>query len=267
MSDIDIVRDFYNTDVLLEWERLKQHPIEFAITKHFIDRYIKAGDRILDIGGGPGRYSLYLSKKGCQVTLIDLSEENVAFAQAKAQELGLTIAAFAGDACEADHIASGSFDSILLMGPMYHLLQEPQRTKAIETALRLLKPDGVIFASFISLYAGLSDYMKNYPQRVLEDSEQKYIQCCFENRAYCGDAFTKACLLSPAEILAFMARFPLEKLHFFGQEGITSPCENNILACGDDVVERWIEIALHTCERKEFLSYSEHLMFVGRLIG
>jgi hypothetical protein len=109
--------------------------------------------------------------------------------------------------------------------------------------------------------------MKNYPQKMLEDSEQEYLRCCFESRSYCGDAFTKASLLSPAEICAFMARFPLERLHFFGQEGITSPCENNINACGNDVVQCWIQIALQTCEREEFLSYSEHLMYVGRHIG
>jgi len=264
MNDIDIVRNFYNAGVQLEWERLEQHPIEFALTKHYIDQYIKSGDRVLDIGGGPGRYSLYLAEKGCRVTLIDLSEENAVFARTKAQELGLDIAAIQGDACEADRIVSGPYDCILLMGPMYHLLEEAQRRCALNAALRLLKPGGVIFVSFISLYAGLCDFMKNRPEAVLEDGEQEYIRCCYENRAYCGDAFTKASLISPKEILAFMEQFPLQKLHFFGQEGITSPCENNILACGEDTIRRWTDIAIQTCERDEFLSFSEHLMFVGR---
>ncbi len=267
MNDTHIVREFYNNGVQAEWERLEHHPIEFAVTKHFIDRYISAGDSVLDIGGGPGRYSLYLADTGCRVTLLDLSEENAAFAKNKACELGLNITAMQGDACHADSIVSGQFDCVLLMGPMYHLLDEVQRTQAMNAALRLLKPGGVIFVSFISLYAGLCDFMKNRPQAVLEDSEQEYIRCCYENRAYCGDAFTKASLISPSEILAFMEQFPLQKLHFFGQEGITSPCENNILASGEDTLQRWIDIAIQACERKEFLAFSEHLMFVGRHVS
>jgi S-adenosylmethionine-dependent methyltransferase len=267
MSNTDIVREFYNNSVELEWKRLEQHPVEFAVTRHYIDQYVSPGDRVLDLGGGPGRYSLYLAQKGCRVTLLDLSDENITFAKCKVEEVGLDITMIQGDACEVDNIVSGPFDCILLMGPMYHLLEEAQRTKAMDAALRLLKPGGVIVVSFISLYAGLVDYMKNYPQKVLEDNEQEYIRCCFEDRTYCGDAFTKACLLSSSGILEFMVRFPLKKLHFFGQEGITSPCENNINACGYGVVKRWIEIALQTCEREEFLSYSEHLMFVGRLNG
>jgi 2-polyprenyl-3-methyl-5-hydroxy-6-metoxy-1,4-benzoquinol methylase len=63
---------------------MERYPIEFAVTKHFINRYIRPGDKVLDIGGGPGRYSIYLAEKGCRMTLLDLSDENVAFAAAKA---------------------------------------------------------------------------------------------------------------------------------------------------------------------------------------
>lgn len=53
----DIIRNFYDQNSQQEWDRLDRHPFEFAITTRMMDRYIKAGDSILDIGGGPGRYS------------------------------------------------------------------------------------------------------------------------------------------------------------------------------------------------------------------
>jgi len=266
-NDIETVRNYYNSVVQKEWERLDRHPIEFAVTKHYIDKYVNPGDKILDIGGGPGRYSLYLAEKGCKVTLLDLSDVNVAFAQMKAHELGLNLSAIQGDACEADKRVSGEFDAILLMGPMYHLLEEAQRAQAVSAALKLLKPGGVIFVSFISLYAGFSYYMKDAPDAIVLDFEQPYIRCYLEDRCYCGDAFTKACFISPKDILAFMTRFPLEKFHLFGQEGITSPGEYSIMSTSSDVLTRWIEIAIATCEREEFLSYPEHLMYVGRYLG
>ena len=74
---IRIVQEHYDSDVQYEWDRLKRHPFEFAITTKMMDRYIKPGDRILDIGGGPGRYSIYYAQKGCNITLVDLSEEKV----------------------------------------------------------------------------------------------------------------------------------------------------------------------------------------------
>ncbi len=68
------IKKYYNDDVEKEWERLEKHFIEFELTKRFLNRYIKPGDKVLDVGGRPGRYSLYLAEKGCDVTLADLSE-------------------------------------------------------------------------------------------------------------------------------------------------------------------------------------------------
>ncbi len=265
MNTTEIVRNFYNKGVQYEWERLERHPIEFEVTKHYLDKYIKSGDKVLDIGGGSGRYTLYLAENGCDVTLFDLSDENVSFAINKAKEMNLNIKALQGDACEVYTVLDESFDHILLMGPMYHLLDEVQRTKALEAALKLLKPNGIIYVSFISLFAGVCYYMKNDPQLVFDTNEQEYIKNYLENKTYCGDAFTKACFIAPKDVLPFMSRFALEKLHLFGQESITSPCENNIYACDKNVIKRWTELAIATCEREEFLSYSEHLMYIGRL--
>ncbi len=73
MDDIiKIVRDFYDIDVLAEWNRLEGRP-EFLLSCRMLDRYIKSNDKVLDIGGGPGRYSFYLAEKVCDVTLFDLS--------------------------------------------------------------------------------------------------------------------------------------------------------------------------------------------------
>lgn len=51
-----IVQEHYDSDVQKEWDRLGRHPFEFIITTSMMDRYIRPGDRILDIGGDPGNY-------------------------------------------------------------------------------------------------------------------------------------------------------------------------------------------------------------------
>jgi len=251
-----IVRDFYNESVLSEWNRIDGRP-EFLITCNFIDRYIKSGDKVLDIGGGPGRYSLYLAEKGCDVTLFDLSEENVKFASE------LDIKAIAGDARTVDEHFTEQFDHILLMGPMYHLLLESDRIKAVNAALKLLKNGGKIFISFISIYGGLVYGVKIAPESIIYEREIEFYNTLINNESFTGQAFTQAFFINQREVLPFMEQFPLTKLRFFGQEGITSPCESNIMGQPKEVVDAWIDFAIKLSEREEFLSWSEHLMYVG----
>ena len=84
--------------------------------------------------------------------------------------------------------------------------------------------------------------------------------------SYGGDAFTKAFFIDQREIIPFMSQFPLEKLHLFGQEGITAPCNENIMKQNEDIVKYWLDISETVWEREEFLSYSEHLMYVGKKV-
>ena len=84
MENNEIVRINYDADPKQEWERLAQHPFEYEINMRFLRRYVKLGDRVLDVGDGPGRYSIALAKLGCEVTLLDLSTENVRLAKEKA---------------------------------------------------------------------------------------------------------------------------------------------------------------------------------------
>jgi len=125
-ENIKIVQEFYDSQTEHEWNRIVGRP-EFLLTCRMLDRYIKSGDKILDIGGGPGRYSLHLAEKGSDVTLFDLSPENTKFAGERAAEKGLDIKTIAGDAREADKLVREQFDHVLLMGPMYHLLEEQDR--------------------------------------------------------------------------------------------------------------------------------------------
>jgi ubiquinone/menaquinone biosynthesis C-methylase UbiE len=75
-----------------EWERLVRHRIEYDITRRYFDEYI-TGERlrVLDIGGGPGRYSIYLAEQGHEVTLLDLSKRHLEVARTKAEERGVTL--------------------------------------------------------------------------------------------------------------------------------------------------------------------------------
>ncbi len=200
------------------------------------------------------------------MTLVDLSEENIAFAKKKSDELNLSINAIAGNAMDIDKIVNEKYDHVFIMGPMYHLLEEKDRVTTINAALSKLKNGGHIYISFIVLFATVIYNMKYMPEMLLAEAEdeKKCLECVENNVSYAGNAFTKAYFITQTEIKEFMNKFELTKLHLFGQESIMSPNEDNFLTQPEEVVERWIELAVKLCEREELLSYSEHLMYVGR---
>ncbi len=268
MKDIDIVREHYNQNPQGEFDRINGRA-EFLLAMRFMKRYIKPSDSVLDIGGGPGRYSLTLAKMGCDVTLFDLSPANVEFALAKATEEGVSINAHAGDARYVDEIVSGTLDHILLMGPMYHLLEECDREKAIAACLKLLKPGGKIFVSFISIFGGIIFEMKHMPELIISqtEAEVEYRKAFIQSKSYGGDAFTRAYLIQPHDALSLMEKFPLKKLHFFGQEGLMSPCEDKIMQQPPEVIEGWLNLSEKVCERSDCISYSEHLMYIGEKVN
>ncbi len=260
----NVIKDYYEKDARAEWERLNRHKVEFEVTKRFMDRYIKKGDRVVDIGGGPGRYSLYLAEKGCELTLIDLSSANIALAKEKASEQGLSIQMLVGDAREVDTLVSGPYDHVLLMGPLYHLLDEVERVKTIQASLSLLKPGGILFASFISSYGGILYSMKYEPELILLKEIEFQYKLFQDDLPFSGESFTQAYFIRHKDVLPFMSQFPLEKLHYFGQESILSPNEENLIRQPKEVMDRWINLAVEVCEREDLLSFSEHLMYIGR---
>ena len=262
-DNLRIVQEFYDDQVLYEWGRIVDRP-EFLLTCRMLDRYIKPGDKVLDIGGGPGRYSFYLAQKGCDVTLFDLSSENINHADKYAAVQGLKVHTVQGDARVVSTLVDGQFDHILLMGPLYHLLEDLDRSRAVDSALQLLKTGGLLFAAFISMSGGLVFGLRDLPEQFANPDEERFLTPLVSGKSYGGAAFTQAFFINQHEIVPFMNRFPLEKLHLFGQESVLAPNEENFMQQPPEVKEAMLDIAEKLCEKEGYLSWSEHLMYVGR---
>ncbi len=149
------VRRFYEISAQREWERL-EHPtqgaLEFAINKAWIKKFLPgSGSRILDIGGGPGRYSIWLAAQGYCVTLGDLSPDLLAIAREKADEQEVELEQLVeANAVDLSIFTDNSFDAVLCLGPMYHLLEESDRQAVAGELIRVLKPGGHAFVAFLN---------------------------------------------------------------------------------------------------------------------
>ena len=111
-------------------------------TWEILDRFVPAGGRVLDVGGGPGTHAAHLAARGDAVTLIDPVPRHVAQARARAVDRGAApFAVCLGDATRLP-MPSGSVDTVVLMGPLYHLAERADRLVALAEARRVLRPGG-----------------------------------------------------------------------------------------------------------------------------
>lgn len=264
IDSIEKVQSYYDASVEKEWNRLEKYYFEFEINKRYIDRYVKPGDRVLDVGGGPGRYSLHLASRGADVILLDLSPENVLFAKNKAEEQNLSIETICADARLLDEKVEGMFDAILLMGPLYHLTKERDRIRTVEACLKKLKPGGMLYIAFISMIAGMIYAARSVPESILWEGEDIFYEKMIAEDDFAGAAFTHAFFITPKHVLPFMAQFPVKMLHFVGSEGICAPFNDRIVEQPPEVKDKWLALSLALCEREEFRSFAEHLLYVGQ---
>lgn len=270
-ENIQSVREFYNSGPEGEWNRLDREPFEFELTTGMMDRYIRPGDSILDIGGGPGRYAIYYAKKGCDVTLTDLSDGCIALAEKKAALSGLQLKAHAINCLELDELDLGQFDHVLLMGPLYHLVDKADRVEAVQIALRHLKPGGKLYASFIQTIAGLLYCLQNdgmLPKCLHNPEDQRQITAVEAGTDWGGAGFCEYTYMYDLKNIApFMAQFPLQQLHLFGQESFLSPNKAEILKRSPEEIQAWMELAKRYLEQPSFLSWAEHILYIGEKIN
>ncbi|MEH7076313.1 class I SAM-dependent methyltransferase [Neobacillus drentensis] len=245
-----------------EWTRLERHKIEFDITKRYLDDYLQGENlEVFDIGGGPGRYSLYLAEKGHRVSLLDLSKRNIEVAKEKSFEIGIQLNDYIhGNALELDYLDK-TYDVILLMGPLYHLVKESDRRTAVEGALKLLKPNGIIVASFISNYAPLQDYLSKVSPIESVDRILGYLE---NGKNKTLEGFTTAYFTDYMGARTFMKSFELTELVFAGVENILCCKEKEINSLEDSEYKKWIEIGYYLSRDENVIGTSQHFLYIGR---
>lgn len=261
---VETVRAYYDASVEREWERLQRNRFEFEINRHYIDRYVQPGHRVLDAGGGPGRYALHLAGRGADVTLLDLSKGNVDFAAKQAAEMELKLATVCCDARVLDEAVDGTYDVVLLMGPLYHLLEEADRMRTVEACLKVLKPGGVLCVAFISIVGGMVYAARELPESILWPGEHVFYDHIKDGSDFAGPGFTQAFMIQPDHVRPFMAQFPLEEMHLVASEGITAPFANQLRDAPENVRAAWLELSLAMCEREAYHSFTEHFLYIGR---
>jgi len=126
--------------------------LEFLRTWDILGRILpRPPARIVDVGGATGVYAGPLAAAGYDVTVVDPVPDHVA---ASSQLPGVT--AVEGDARDLPQ-PDASADGVLMLGPLYHLIDRGDRLRAWREAARVARPGGVVVGAVISRFASLCD--------------------------------------------------------------------------------------------------------------
>lgn len=179
--------------------------IEQARTQELLLRHLPPSPAvIIDVGGGAGAYACWLAGRGYQVHLIDPVPKHVEQARAASScqpEHPLTSAEI-GD---ARHLPQGdaTADALLLLGPLYHLVEKEDRLAALREARRVLRPGGWVWGAAINRFASLFDSLAHgffddpaFAPILARDLEEGQHRNSTGNPLY----FTDACFHRPEEL-------------------------------------------------------------------
>lgn len=256
---LEIVNSFYsgiNEDTRLSRSRHGQ--LEYFTTMNYIRRFANDGVKILEIGAGTGRYSIALAKEGYEVTAFELVEHNLDILKNNCKELK-NIQSFQGDALNLERFSDNEFDITLVFGPLYHLYDEKDVHKAIDEAIRVTKENGVILIAFLSVYSILfNNYFNgNLIEGLDENFDNDYKIKHFEEQLFTG-----------YDIAEFEHLFDEKNVQYLTTVAVDNVLElaedRNDFNMSDEDFEQFAQFHLATCEKRELLGNSSHLLYICR---
>lgn len=273
MSLEDVER-YYASIGAREWERLGASSIgaiEYAVTLYALGSHLPRNGRILDLGGGPGRYTIWLAQRGYQVVLADLSLELLALAKTKIEENNVSENVETIVQADARDLAAwpdASFDAVLALGPFYHLPDECDRLQAAQEIRRVLRPGGTAFIALMPTYAFLRRtlYLPDERHHLLDDewTSQLLERGFFENDI--PGRFTQGHGVDLAQVAPFFEGCGYQTLGLLALEGFTAGLESVIGELSQENPELYrkvLDLVLDHAGDPSILGMSIHILYIG----
>ncbi|MFC5833827.1 class I SAM-dependent methyltransferase [Nonomuraea insulae] len=150
------VRRYFDAFGDAEWHRLTDDVagrVSLEVHRRFLARFVRPGDRVLEVGAGPGRFTTELAALGASIVVTDLSPVQLAFNEERLRG-GAADASVERreivDVCDTSRYADGEFDLVLAYGgPLSYAFE--QAGDALRGLLRITRPGGLVVGSVMSL--------------------------------------------------------------------------------------------------------------------
>jgi len=269
MTDFDKIENYYKA--FDEWNRTftPEGSLEFEISLDIMKKYTEAGANVLDLGGGPGRYTQELSKCGRIMSLGDISPELVAIAKEKNKGSPNIKSIDVVNAIDLGIYDDSSFDAVLCMGPLYHLTDDEEILASLKEIHRVLKDDGVMIAGFIprlSGTAGIIERATYSPDQVTaENLENTFTTGVFINNSKSG--FQEGNYLTSGQVREFADKARFRQLSLRSTRGLGYKLEKGILEIRENnqaLYRSIMEIIEKSAEEEAVVNTCGHALYIGR---
>ena len=228
----------------------KHGQVEFLTGIKYIEKYLKKGDKIIDIGAGTGKYSKYFSDIGYDVTAVELVKHNLRLIEEKG------IKCFLGNALNLKKVEDNTFDITILFGPMYHLISMKEKEQALMEAKRITKKGGYIFISYcINEYALITHgFIEGHIKESIKNNlvDENYKITPKEKDLY---SFVR---IEDINYLKDISK--LKRVKILSQDGSTEYIKKVINKMDEETFNIYLDYHFKTCEREELLGSGRHIL-------
>ena len=236
--------------------------VEFLTTMRYIEKYIKPGSRVLEIGAGTGRYSHALARLGYTVDAVELVPHNIeVFCSHMLPAEHITITQ--GNALDLSAFSDNQYDITLLLGPLYHLYTKKDKRQALGEAIRVTKQGGIIFAAYVISDGCLLD--EGFRRGNISVAE--YVRDgLLDARTFAASSQPKDLfeLVRKEDVDELMSVFPVTRLHYVASDGCALLLRDEIDAMDADSFALYLKYHFATCERADLAGITSHAVDIFR---
>ena len=256
-TKISLLEDYYSH--FKEDNRLKTRhgQVEFLTNLKYIESYLQKDDKIIDIGAGTGAYSGYLYQQGYDITSVKLIKYNLNVLRKNYPN----IKNYLLDARDLSIFKDNTFDKIILFGPIYHLLKEEDKIKALKEAKRICKNDGIIFISY---------YMQDYAfitygiikNKIRESLQEGRLDNNYHIINKDDDLFS---MVNIEDINHYNELLDFKRLKIIASDGASDYLRTPLNKLSEEDFKIFLDYHLKNCERSDLLGASSHLLDIVKV--
>ena len=236
---------------------LRRHGIlEFETTMYHLRRFLRPGMRLLDIGAGTGRYASALMAEGYEVKAVELVRRNIDVFLKREPAADVV----QGDARSMSFLPSATSDVTLLLGPLYHLIGDGEKIKALEEAKRVTKPGGLIFVAYLMNEYSILSYCFD-EDRIGGLMDRGAVDGGYHIRAAEDELYDYVRL---EDIDRLDRAAGLERVTVFSPDGPADYMRTRLNRMSDETFARFLDYQKSVSERPDLMGAGSHVVDVVR---
>ncbi|MBQ9161860.1 MAG: methyltransferase domain-containing protein [Clostridia bacterium] len=221
------------------WDVCADLPVEFLTAARIISEYVAEGDKLLDLGGDVGRFAMYFSDMGCNVTLADGSVSATEFAKFKASSTSTKISVITGDIRDVD----GSFNTVIAR------FYDGDLSSLLISIREKLESDGTL-----ALWAMAPAY-----------DMQKLLDVCPKDLpTELIPSDTSALFVDSKAVTDILTENGFAVMRKFSPFGALAHADRALINCSDDAFVKLMDLSTAACESPQIIQASSCVVFICR---